>query len=127
VSKSIISYIETEQWSKLPARTYARGYFANYVRYVGLPYEEMMAQFDLTYSVATRPPQLSAVGAISEQKSFPWLTTLAVIGITVTLWFAYAEWQQSQQAIIEVEPAELSTAPELDGEASINANAGIEP
>jgi hypothetical protein len=67
------------------------------------------------------------VGAISEQKSFPWLTTLAVIGITVTLWFAYAEWQQSQQAIIEVEPAELSTAPELDGEASINANAGIEP
>jgi cytoskeleton protein RodZ len=129
VSKSIISHIEAEQWEKLPARTYARGYFANYVRFIGLPYEDMMAQFDLTYSVATRQPQLAKLGTMTETKRFPWLTVLAIAVIAVILWIAYTEWQQVQQQTIEpnidqvFEPAsnQLEIIPESDVET------GIEP
>lgn len=49
VTKEIISYLETEQWHRLYSRTYARGYLANYIKYLELPQNVLLATFSLDY------------------------------------------------------------------------------
>ncbi len=49
VTKEIITYLESEQWHRLYGRTYARGYLANYLKYLGLPQNVLLATFSLDY------------------------------------------------------------------------------
>lgn len=49
VKKDIIRHLEAENWSALYGRTYARGYFINYVKYLGLPQNVLMATFNIHY------------------------------------------------------------------------------
>lgn len=96
LTRDIIIYLENQQWDKLHGRTYARGYFASYVKFLGLPQEEMLAVFNDEYVLIDNEPRLvRSLGAV-EQKPFPWLMImLLLVGIFI-IWSAYQQWQINQ-------------------------------
>lgn len=105
LTQETIKHIESEQWSELHGRAYARGYFLSYVKFLGLPEHDMLTGFNMTYKVAeTEAPSSFGI----EQKSFPWLKLIFIAVIAVAMWFAYQQWQRSaeleQQAVESLEP-----------------------
>ncbi|SFK67870.1 RodZ domain-containing protein [Methylophaga sulfidovorans] len=96
LTRDIIIYLENQQWDRLHGRTYARGYSASYVKFLGLPQEEMLAVFNDEYVLIDNEPRLvKTLGAV-EQKPFPWLMiVLLLVGVFI-IWSAYQQWQISQ-------------------------------
>lgn len=106
LTKDIIAHMEDQDWDKLNGRTYARGYFANYVKFLGLPYEEMLAVFNLEYSAKEPAIDLKHRGHSVNERAFPWFMLALVAIILVVIWLAYQQWQQTQSL------EQSSTAPE---------------
>lgn len=101
ISSSAIQALEHEKWDQLHGRTYARGYFINYVKFLGLPMDEMMSLFNQKY-IETQPPVgLSRNRMVPEEKPFPWFIWLVMLVIIAIAVFAFTQWQ-SQQATSEV-------------------------
>lgn len=89
-----IHALETGQWDQLHGRPYARGYFTSYVKFLGLPEEDMLAKFNLEYTMSSaEKPLPNNVARIIETKGFPWLKLLLVIILVAMTWFAYQQWQ----------------------------------
>jgi cytoskeleton protein RodZ len=95
LTQETIINLETEQWDKLPGRAYARGYFLSYVRFLGLPEQDMLTAFNLDYKASdtgsTSPRMFEP-----QKASFPWLQIALVVVVISITWFAYQQWQQSQ-------------------------------
>jgi cytoskeleton protein RodZ len=89
LSKEIVVALETHDWDGLHGRTYARGYFANYVRFLGLPFDEMMALFNLEYSGKPSDVNLKHVGDNKTSGSKVWmLWLLLIIVVGVVAYYA---------------------------------------
>ena len=50
-TRTTIDHLEQEDWAKLHSRTYARGYLLNYVKFLGLPSDEILTIFNEQYGV----------------------------------------------------------------------------
>ncbi|NOQ82325.1 MAG: DUF4115 domain-containing protein [Methylophaga sp.] len=98
-----IQALENGQWEQLHGRAYARGYFAIYVKFLGLPEDELLAGFNREYQSSATEPSLSNVAYVKENKPFPWLKSLSIIIVLVMTWFAYQQWLQFEdEALVEV-------------------------
>jgi cytoskeleton protein RodZ len=96
LTKDIVMHLEAQQWDKLHGRTYARGYFASYVKFLGLPQEEMLAVFNDEYKQVETEPRLVKPVGTEEPKSLPWLMIVFfLVGIFI-LWSAYQQWQSNR-------------------------------
>lgn len=120
LTKGIVGYLESQQWDKLNGRTYARGYFASYVKFLGLPHDEMLAVFDLEYSATEPTLNLNQHRHSVDDKPFPWFMLLFVVIVLGASWLAYQQWLTSQ-----VEPQPL--APEQAEQASSVEDSVVEP
>lgn len=98
LTKDIISHLENQQWDKLNGRIYARGYFASYAKFLGLPHDEMLAVFNLEYSATEPSLNLNQHGNGGTEKPFPWLMLIFVVTILVVGCFGYQQWQATQLA-----------------------------
>jgi|GEM_PF-589643 len=100
LTKQTIELIENEQWSELHGRAYARGYFSNYVKFLGLPEDEFLAAFNIEYTVAE--PTLSVARHYVEisNKRFVWLPSLLFITLAVIAWFTYQQMQNRTDVVI---------------------------
>jgi len=94
--KEIVSAMEAQQWDKLHGRTYARGYFASYVKFLGLPFDEMLAVFNLDYTSPEPALNLMPPSPDSQPKPLPWLMLSVVAGLLLVIWLAFQQWQQTQ-------------------------------
>lgn len=112
LTKDIVNYMETQQWDKLHGRTYARGYFASYVKFLGLPFDEMLAVFNLEYSVSEPSLNLLQTGREQEDKQFPWFMLALMVVVTLVIWLAFQQWQQTQV----ITPSPLSESEQTDTE-----------
>lgn len=104
LTKGIVGYLESQEWDKLNGRTYARGYFASYVKFLGLPHDEMLAVFDLEYNATEPTLNLNPHRHSVDDKPFPWFMLLFVVIVLGAIWFAYQQWQMAQmepQAVLE--------------------------
>lgn len=101
ISSSAVQALEQEKWELLHGRTYARGYFINYVKFLGLPMDDMMSLFNQKYTEAERPIKLPKNNMVQVEKPFPWLIWAVVIVLVGVIWFAFAQWQMQQQAEAE--------------------------
>lgn len=130
LTRDIIIYLENQQWDKLHGRTYARGYFASYVKFLGLPQEEMLAVFNDEYLLVDDEPRLvKTLGAV-EQKPFPWLMIIFLLVGTFIIWSAYQQWQTSQTSTSSEADEVSSVQPdktELDKPAEQETVTGHEP
>ncbi len=117
LTKETIVYLESDQWDKLHGRPYARGYFSNYVTFLGLPHDEMLALFNLEYTSTepsidgfkrTEPIKHGGVG-------LGWLKAVFVLVIIgIVAWYAYQYWleMQSQTQAIETPINSFLSAPD---------------
>jgi cytoskeleton protein RodZ len=113
LTKDIVGYLENQQWDKLNGRTYARGYFASYVKFLGLPHDEMLAVFNLEYSATEPAVNLTQHGHGVDDKPFPWLMLFVVAIVLGAGWYAYQQWQITQQVESQSansEPAEQASS-----------------
>ncbi|NQZ53824.1 MAG: helix-turn-helix domain-containing protein [Piscirickettsiaceae bacterium] len=92
--KGTIINLEAEQWEQLHGRAYARGYFLNYVKFLGLPEREMLSAFNVEYQI-TEAAILSHY-QIKPSSRYPWLPATLLIVVLAVTWFAYQQWQDSR-------------------------------
>lgn len=97
LTKDIVTYMETQQWDKLNGRTYARGYFASYVKFLGLPFDEMLAVFNLEYTASEPSLNLMQRGRSQDEKHFPWFMLALIAIVMLVIWLAFQQWQQTQE------------------------------
>jgi cytoskeleton protein RodZ len=98
LTKDIVSHLENQQWDRLNGRIYARGYFASYVKFLGLPHDEMLAVFNLEYSATEPTLNLNQHRHGAIESPFPWVMLFFVVIVLVVGWFAYQQWQTAQMA-----------------------------
>lgn len=98
LTKDIVSYLENQEWDRLNGRTYARGYFASYVKFLGLPYEEMLAVFNLEYTATEPTVNLRQQHHASDDNGFPWFMLVFIAIVLLVAWLAYQQWQTTQMA-----------------------------
>lgn len=99
VTRDAIVHLEEQNWDRLNGRTYARGYFLSYAKFLGLPQDEMLAGFNIefTETVNSRSPSIAPIQKIRPAKSsFPLLPFLLLIVVAIMAWFAYQQWQLTQ-------------------------------
>jgi cytoskeleton protein RodZ len=120
LSKQTIELIENERWSELHGRAYARGYFTNYVKYLGLPEDEFLAAFNIEYTIAD--PTLSVTRNHVEitNNKFVWLPSLSFIIVLVIGWLAFQ--QMDNTAEIPMEEASSSFLSTLDNNATTTSS-----
>lgn len=121
VTRSAIVHLEEQDWDKLHGRTYARGYFLSYTKFLGLPQDEMLAGFNIEFTdTDRRSPSVAPIQQIKPAKStFPWLPLILLITVAVLTWFAYQQWQATQ-LVQNNEPAEQTLLEPLDEPANEN-------
>lgn len=98
VTREAIIHLEEQNWDKLHGRTYARGYFLSYVKFLGLPQDEMLAGFNIEFNeTANRTPSVAPIQQLKPARSsFPWLPTILLGLVAILAWFAYQQWQLTQ-------------------------------
>ncbi|MCX4189989.1 RodZ domain-containing protein [Methylophaga sp. OBS3] len=101
-TRATIDHLEQEDWEKLHSRTYARGYLLNYVKFLGLPSDEMLAMFNEQYGEVERPTDLLMTKTLPDDKGFPWGGGLLVIVAIIIALVVYQLWSTP---VTEVEQA----------------------
>lgn len=99
VTRDAIVHLEEQNWDRLHGRTYARGYFLSYAKFLGLPQDEMLAGFNMEFNetIDHRTPSIAPIQKIRPAKpSLPLLPLLLLIIFAVMAWFAYQQWQLTQ-------------------------------
>jgi len=98
VTRGAIVNLEEQNWDKLHGRTYARGYFLSYVKFLGLPQDEMLAGFNIEFTETDkRSPSIAPIQQIKPATSgFPWLPLILLLIVAILAWFAYQQWQTTQ-------------------------------
>ncbi|OUR65122.1 hypothetical protein A9Q79_04110 [Methylophaga sp. 42_25_T18] len=94
-TKDTILHLESQQWDKLHGRAYARGYFSSYIKFLGMPQDELLSAFNIEYK-SSQSDLMQPQFNVSNNKTFPWMPVLFVLIAIVITGFAYMQWQQSQ-------------------------------
>jgi cytoskeleton protein RodZ len=67
------------------------------VKFLGLPFDEMLAVFNLEYTATEPALNLMPHGSTEAEKHFPWLAAGVVAVILLVIWLAFQQWQKTQQ------------------------------
>lgn len=119
MTRDVIVHLEEQNWDQLHGRTYARGYFLSYTKFLGLPQDEMLAGFNIEFSETdNRSRSIAPIQQLKPAKStFPWLPLLLIIIVAVVTWFVYQQWQATQ-VDESAAPIESLEPPESDNSAA---------
>jgi cytoskeleton protein RodZ len=130
-TRTALIHLEQEEWDQLHGRIYARGYLLSYVKFLGLPVDDMLSAFNVQYGETERerPSSLLMSKSLPDEKPFPWLSSVLIIIVFAIAAVAYQYWSQQ-----DVEPAQQSSinsntplsAPQADllDDIGIQANPG---
>lgn len=123
LTKQTIEHIENEQWSELHGRAYARGYFSSYVKYLGLPEDELLAAFNAEYAIDEPPLKVIHQKIEISNKKFVWLPSVVLVVVAVIGWFAYQQLFNTPEELVIDESSSLFSDSTATNE---NANKEIE-
>tara|TARA_R110002049_G_scaffold168095_1_gene334537 strand:- start:300 stop:1214 length:915 start_codon:yes stop_codon:yes gene_type:complete len=101
LSKQTIELIENAKWSELHGRAYARGYFTNYVKLLGLPEDELLAAFNVEYNIVEPTLSVARHQVEISNKKFIWLPSVLFITVLVIAWFAYQQMKNTAEIVME--------------------------
>lgn len=115
LSRTVIRFIENDEYDKLPGVAFTRGYLRAYARLVNVSQEEVMAAFDALGLAKEPTPTLAPVTRTRKQvsandRSIRWLTAL----IIATLFALVFSWWHNQSDHPIDESALGATAPATD-------------
>jgi cytoskeleton protein RodZ len=123
IAERFLQALENEQWDRLPAGAFGRGFVRSIARYLGLSEENLLAEYDLARGESVNPPsQRPAERIPSPPKWVPAVVALAIAALVAALvigglyaWKAYQAHraQKRSSAIVGLpSPAETpSPAP----------------
>lgn len=98
LTRGTVQALESEQWDALHGRTYARGYFVIYVKFLGLPMDELLAQFNAQYN----EPESTGVKvhrhSANDDRLFPWVPVSLLVIVLIVCLLAYQHWSDNQQS-----------------------------
>lgn len=109
LTRGTVSALESGQWEALHGRTYARGYFVMYVKFLGLPLDELLAQFNAQYTEPEPTTVKVSRHAANDDRLFPWLPVSLLVIVLVVCLLAYQHWSDNRQS--SVTPDEETGAP----------------
>lgn len=110
LSKQTIEIIENERWSELHGRAYARGYFTNYVKFLGLPEDEFLVAFNIEYTIADPTLSVARNHVEISNKKYAWLPSLLFVIVLVIAWITYQQTYDTADIVMEeASPSFLST------------------
>jgi cytoskeleton protein RodZ len=94
LAKDTLTKLEADNWEQLHGRIYARGYLKNYVKFLSLPEDTLLSAFDIEY----KPTETEKTGSQqhNSKTEFPWFPVIMIIIVLVITWFAYQQWQVSE-------------------------------
>ncbi|MBA2849240.1 helix-turn-helix domain-containing protein [Thermosulfuriphilus ammonigenes] len=128
ISVSILAAIEAEDWGKLPAQVFVRGFIRNYAQVIGLDPNEVI----LRYETLANPPkeeeddeyvvQISGdeekVSLGSRSKKWLWLVVILVV-IVVAFVLGFRLWQTKKMSPIVPEATSSQIPQRLNDKADL--------
>lgn len=132
-TRATLIHLEQEEWDKLHSRTYARGYLLNYVKYLGLPSDDMLSMFNAQYGDTERPTNLLLTTRLTEEKPFPWVSSLLAVVVLISAALIYQYWPQqgieTGQSSVDGSDTSLAGSPALSAPDAqlLDEDAGIRP
>lgn len=99
LSRSVVRFIENDQYDKLPGTTFVRGYLRSYARLVNVPGDKVMEAFDALGVAKEHAPMLAPITRVKKEvsvndSSIRWVTYLIIatlIGLVVVWWRSHSE------------------------------------
>jgi cytoskeletal protein RodZ len=102
IGTRFLGALENEEWGKLPGGVFNRGFIRAIARFLGLDEEDLLAEYDVAYSVradarpASPPPQRTAAFA---SRVFPALAVVLVLfGLVVGGYYGWRRLRALQRA-----------------------------
>ncbi len=131
-TRATVVHLEQEEWDKLHSRIYARGYLLSYVKFLGLPSDEMLSAFNAQYGETERPSHLLVSKTLPLEKPFPWMSSFLIVMVLIIAALAYQYWPQQGFELTQQQDAETnnsnfeSTLPTPSNAERLNDNADIQ-
>ncbi|MDH5591339.1 MAG: helix-turn-helix domain-containing protein, partial [Gammaproteobacteria bacterium] len=94
LTRHTITHLEAEEWGKLHGRAYARGYFSNYVKFLGLPEDELLTAFNIEYKATEESLPPVAKQSLKNHKT-AWILGAVTISMVFIIGITYQQWQAS--------------------------------
>ncbi len=134
-TRAAVIHLEQEEWDKLHGRIYARGYLLSYAKFLGLSEQDMLSAFNAQYGESEweRPSKLMMTKPLSDEKPFPWLSSLFIVILLAITLVVYQYWAQlaeepalpsSNQTLNDDMPLSAPNPDFLDDDTGIQANPG---
>jgi len=95
LKQSMVLALEGEDFSRLPARVFVRGYYRNYARLLALPEEQLLREFDARCpegEECTGAPPVVAQSVKQEIRSSHGLVKLVTWLVVISLFAAFGWW-----------------------------------
>lgn len=103
LSRAMVNALEAEDYDRLPARVFVRGYYKNYARLVAVPEEMILQEFEdrCPDGDCRGAPPLATRRARSEIRSnhrlvrlITWLVVITMVAMLVVWWQGYFNWAE---------------------------------
>lgn len=121
VLKSTVTALETMNWPKLHSRIYARGYFINYVKFLGLAVDPMVNLFNQQYDYRQDAPNLVS-HHVANERTLPILPIVVSVLVLLVAIFAYLQWQNTRTDEFVADPEALIAEPTAAAENNATAD-----
>ncbi|MFI5391755.1 MAG: helix-turn-helix domain-containing protein, partial [Bacteriovoracales bacterium] len=113
IGVSLLQYLESDDYDKLPNRIYVRGFIKNYASILNVDEKPLIAAFDLNFIVAEPIENLKYAPVPGEAKKNPVptiITTAAISGLIGLggIFLIYKNSQKKLQEIIKTEPTKVA-------------------
>ncbi|MDX1573667.1 MAG: DUF4115 domain-containing protein [Methylophaga sp.] len=109
-TRATVVHLEQEEWDKLHSRIYARGYLLSYVKFLGLPSDEMLSAFNAQYGDSERPSNLLVSKTMPLEKPFPWMSSFLIVMVLIIAALAYQYWPQQGFELTQPQEAEINNS-----------------
>lgn len=130
LTSSVVEALEADNFEEVGARVFVRGYLRNYARFVDLPVESVLRQFDEKWPDDTAQhamikhasPRLPADGGPSRglAGAVTWLLLITVIALFLMWWRGYLD------NIVPVSVSEMGTASQETAADGLSLTGGVD-
>lgn len=125
LTKETIVNLEAGRWELFHGRAYASGYFSNYVKFLGLPEQELLSEFNAEYKATETVPLDSQYPKSASH--VPWLPAIILVSVLVVIWLAYQQSRTSQVLLDANEATSDDAVPEAAINQEIVPEVALEP
>ncbi|HIE54406.1 MAG TPA: helix-turn-helix domain-containing protein, partial [Chromatiaceae bacterium] len=119
LKQAMVVALENEDFEKLPARVFVRGYYRNYVRFLELPEQALMKEFDELCPEGDNcsgAPPVVAQNVRKEVRSSHALVRLMTWLVVISVFAAFALWWKDYSGKKAAEVAQVAPSQDVGEE-----------